>query len=128
MRNGIAPSFHYSLLHYSIPFSKKGTLSASECLKRRKLGLLLQNRLFRGLCDAEFHDALRGNRDDLAFLRPELHRHLARGNLSEDQLADAWQRESVFGVHIRQLRDVIENLRRLLLADLGFLGDARGDL
>src|SRR2546430_17204165 len=100
---------------HSSSFSKKGTLSASECLKVRKMALLLQDRLFRGLRDAEFNHPLRRNRDDLAFLRPELHRHLAGRNLSEDQLAYARQRERVFGVLISQLRDMIENLRRLLL-------------
>ena len=74
----IASSFDFSAFHSG---SKKGTLSASECLKIGVKGLLLENRFLRGLRDAEFHDALRGNGDLLAFFRTKLHGHHARGNV-----------------------------------------------
>ena len=44
----------YSLQHsVSLSISKKGTLSASECLQMRKIRLLLQNRFFRGLSSSQ---------------------------------------------------------------------------
>jgi len=94
----------------------------------KKNGLLFENRFFSGFGDAEFDDALGRNGDDLAFFGSELHGHLARGNIPQHEFADAGQRESVLGVLVSQLSDLIENLRRLLFADLGFLSDAGGDL
>ena len=72
------PVFRHSSL-----INEKGTLSASECLEIRKVRLLPQNRFFCGLCHAELHHALRGDRDDLPFLRAKLHRHLTGRHLPQ---------------------------------------------
>jgi len=93
-------------------------------VKAKKL-LGAEDRVLGGLGDAELDDALGLDLDLFAGLGVAAN---AGGAVFEDELADARKGESVFGVLVSERGNVIKNFNRLLLRDLGLLGNESCDL
>ena len=87
--------------------------------------LRAQDCVLRGFGHAEFHNALGGNLNGRARGRIAAH---ARGPINQDELAQAREGESVFGVLVSELANAFQNLGGLLLGESVFLGDGGGDL
>ena len=87
--------------------------------------LLAEDRILRGLRDAELHDLLGRDLDDLAGGGVAA---LTGFAVHEDQLSETRESEAVLGVLVRQLRDVLQHAHCLLLGDRGKLGDRGCDL
>ena len=93
--------------------------------KNCELFLNAEDRVLRGLGDAEFHDALGFDLDLFAGLRVATD---AGGAVLEDELADAGQGESVFRVLVGERGDEVEDLDGLFFGETVLLGDELGDL
>ena len=103
-----------------VPGNKKGTLKFQGARGNQNRLLGVEDSVLGSLGDAEFDDALGRNLNlftgggvasDTGFA---VHQH---------ELAKAGKGERVLGVPVSQLRDMLENLHRLLLGDLGFDGN-----
>jgi len=87
----------------------------------KKAGLFrAQDGVLCGLRDAELHHALRGDVDRFASGGIAANAGFA---VNEHQFAQSGQRESVLGVLVREVRDGIEDFRRLFLAERVLVSD-----
>jgi len=105
--------------------NKKGHPEPSECPVHRRNLLGAENGVLRGFGDAEFDDPLGGDVD--AFSRHRIPTDTGFA-VHEDQLAEAGQRESVFGVLVSESGLLIQKLHRLFLGDANLLGQDGCDL
>jgi hypothetical protein len=90
---------------------------------RKLLGA--EDRVLRGLRDAELHDALGFDLDRFASGGIAAHACLA---VDQHELAETGQRESILGVLVRELRDELQDFSSGLLGDAGFGCDFGCDL
>jgi hypothetical protein len=81
--------------------------------------------VLRGFGDAELDDALGGNLDGFPGLRVATH---ARSAVLQNELADARQGESVFGVLVSERGKMVEDFDSLLFGETVFVGKETGDL
>ena len=90
-------------------------------------GLLLhaQNRVLGGFGHAEFHDALGRDLDGRASSGVAADAGLA---VNQHQFAQSGQGEGVFGVLVRQFRNLFENFHGHLFGDAVLFGDFSCDL
>src|SRR5690348_11750213 len=100
---------------------KKRRSEISERLESilRKL-FRAEDRVLGSFGDAEFHNAFCGNVDRLAGGRVAPDARLA---VDENELAQAWKRESVLRIFVSELRDGFQNFGGLFFGDAGFFRD-----
>ena len=91
---------------------------------RTKL-LAAEDRVLRGLGDAEFHDALGRDLDLLAGLGIAAQ---TGGAVAQHELADAGQREGVLRVLVGERGEMFEDFAGLFLGDFSLFGDGGGQL
>jgi len=105
--------------------NRKGAPTNRSAFDKRNKLLGAEDRVLRGLGDAEFHDAFGGNLDGFAGLGVAAE---AGGAIAQHQLADAGQCEGVLRVLVGEFGNVIENFHRLLFGESRFFSNRGGEL